>query len=149
MSIKALNRGALSHFTQGEIIRPALLPLAEKNVITLDIPIQLVNRNIYLYLEAKFTTASYYIVACEVEALLYGTPRGRFPCVIADVSTGAPTLNRSLPSVLNGGGSAVGNSLALKIVQPFTVNTEEAVLQPFQITAEIDQLRLHCDGSSA
>lgn len=145
--------GALSHFAEGEIIRPTQLPVAEKNVIRLaGLPRNLQNRNIYLYLEGKFTGASaQYILGCEVDLRLMGNTRARFPCIIGAINSLA--TNRSLACLINGGGSAVGNSMVLKLASPFVptlpdVQVNDATLQPFQITCDIDEAVLHLDTGS-
>src|SRR4051812_46453346 len=138
--------GTLSHFAIDEIIRPSQKPVQERGVLKCHVPFGLVNRNIYVYLEAKFTgSAASYVLACEVEVFAEGVSRGRFPVQIGDIHL--LSTRRSLISMVNGGGSAVSNSAAIKLAAPFdTVNTIEATLQPYQIQAEANLIVLHLDG---
>lgn len=143
----------LTHWAYDEIIRPTQTPVPEENVLRCYCPIPLLNRNIYVYIEGKFTGASAsYILAGEVELRNHGSKRGRFPVQIGTIS--ALSTKRSLVSMVNGGGSAAGNSAAIKLASPFgvtapDVQTTDAVLQPYQIVAEINEVVFHLTSAEA
>jgi hypothetical protein len=135
---------SLTHWADKELIKSAEKPVTQRNIFEIALPEQLPERRIYCYFEVKGPngTTDQWIVTAEIVAFANGQPVGVFPMAFGKIDTS--TLNASLPSLLNAGGSVVGDSLVLRIGNPFdtTNGPFTATLQPLRLNAEIDKLAL-------
>jgi len=132
------NRGAISDFTEAEIISSTELK-GKRDALKINVPRQLTERRIYTYLEVLQSSADEFRFVGKVIPKLEGKPIGNgLPANLADF-TGA-TPGQSVASLFNAGGSPVGDSLVLRLAQPFVVGANSVTLQPFRINAEIDEI---------
>ena len=105
----------------------------------------LTDRRIYLYMEVKQSASADYYFQGELVFTNGGKPVGSLPMGIGSLTT-LTSVNRSLPSMANGGGNTVGDSLILTLANPFvTAPTPiiQAVLQPMRLQAEIDRIQFN------
>lgn len=141
---------ALTHWVDKELIKATEKPASARNVLEISVAEQLPERRIFAYIEVKGPngTTDQWILTAEIVAFKNGVPVGVFPVAFGKIDTS--TLNASLPSLLNAGGSVVGDSLVLRLANPFdaTNGPFTATMQPLRINAEIDKLALSLTGSS-
>ena len=123
----------LTDFMDGEVILPsstAALP----DAIKLSVPSQMSERRIYLYVEVKMSTTNWFNLDGEIVCKSNGSPVVKLPARIADMNTGAPpSFNKSVASLLNAGGSVVGDSLTVQLANRFSASSSVAIIQPIQI----------------
>src|SRR5207237_3183145 len=106
-------------------------------------------RRVYLYLEVKQSSAASYIMSMVLEGYFDHHLVAKFPATIGDIA--ALTTNQSIGSLLNGGGSPVGDSYVLRLNNPFDTSAsgiQSAVLQPLRFNAELNRLSLKLTGAS-
>jgi len=137
---------AISHYADDEKILPSSKPNIGP-LFRINTARQLPERRIYSYLEVKGPngTTDQWALFAEIKAKLNGVPAGAFPVCIGNIQTTTTGQNKSLPSLFNAGGSAVGDSLAIRIANPFDTTNGPfvAVIQPLRINAEIDELEFN------
>ena len=132
----------ISDYQFKELILPNVL--VSGPVFDLAVPLWLPERRIYLYLEAALTAAAPFQLYTRIKTFLDGHPKGDFPAYIGDFT--GQVVNQSVASMFNAGGSPVGDSLVLRLAQPFDVTVPSVVVQPLRINAAIDRLQLHIDA---
>lgn len=135
---------SISNWTDKEIIAAAIIPSQRGAVLELDVPLTLPERRIYLYLEVGQSAAAAFTLAARINALNKQKIVGIFPATIADFTSVTP--NQSVVSLLNAGGSPVGDSLTIRLAQPFVALVTSVVIQPLRINAEIEKIQLIFDG---
>lgn len=132
----------LSDFSFDEKIKPTEVPYTARNVLRISTPAGLTERRIYCYVEVKGPTASdQYVFGAEIVAFNHGVVVGRFPVVIGNIITS--TTNQSILSLFNAGGSPVGDSLVVRLANPFDTTSsgiQVAVIQPLRVNAEVDEI---------
>ena len=131
-----------------EIVRPSEVPRRAPGVMKLAVPFHLTERRIYAYLEVKQSSAAAYILSAEIDCTINGVLVGRLPFVIGDIAS--LTTNQSLPCLFNAGGSPVGDSMTLRLNNPFDTSAtgiQSAALQPFRFNAEINGLSFNINGA--
>lgn len=118
------------------------------DALRISVPPQLQERRIYLYLEVKQSAAAEYQLDGKIYARYSAAPVAIFPAQIADFTTSAPpdTINQSYASLLNAGGSPVGDSCVLRLAQPFNVSITSVVLQPLRFNGLIDEIVFSIDA---
>jgi hypothetical protein len=141
------NSSPISHWVDAENISASAIDASNKEFVAIDVPIQLPERRIYLFLSVNPTTATGFVLSAKIRAYMGRTLVGEFPASLADL-TGVG-INRSLSCLFNGAGSPVGDSLVLTVASPFTGGTVNPVLQPFRLNAEIDHISWDLDFSIA
>jgi hypothetical protein len=133
----------ISEFTSDELVRPSEIPTSGK-ALEIDVPFSLTERRVYTYIEVKQSpSAATYIIAFEILATFDGHIVGKFPLIIGDIAS--LTTNKSLPSLFNAGGSPVGDSLVIRLNNPFDTSStgiQAAVLQPLRFNGECNKLTL-------
>ncbi len=134
----------ISQWEFKEIISPNLLMSGA--IFDLAVPVWLPERRIYLYLEANLSSALPFQLYARINTFLSGNPLGSFPAYIADFTGQA--LNQSVGSLFNAGGSPVGDSLVLRLANPFDTTVPSVVVQPLRINAGIDRIQLKIDNVS-
>jgi hypothetical protein len=137
------NASPISQFTEKELISAAAL-FSVGPVFKLAVPAWLPERRIYLYLEAKLSAAAAYNIFFRIRVYYAGRPVGDFPARICDFTGQTPP--QSVASIFNAGGSPVGDSLVLRLAQPFDATVTAVVIQPLRINAQIDEIELCVDG---
>lgn len=119
-------------------------PVWGPSVLKLPVPISKTERRIYLY--AEVIAGSYWWLTLTLEGRTSsGETKFSIPSSLASIGTAtAPWggMNKSVPSLLNGGGAPVGDSLVLQLANPWAVDTVSAVCQPLRMNAEVDELVL-------
>ena len=108
--------------------------------VEIPVPIYLPERRIFLYQEVQQSGTASFAMNGVIETFLGGQPKGKYPARLADISADS-SANQSIPTLFNGGGSPVGDSLVVELCQPFTVDTQAVTLQPLRINAQIDLIR--------
>ena len=125
----------ISVFHSDEIIKSGSTDF-RKVACSINVPRGLVERRIYLYVEVTQSTPGPFILGGVVRLLNESTPVAIFPAAIGDF-TGL-TINQSIASILSGGGSPVGDSLVVRLAQPFSVPA--ITLQPLRVNAECNRI---------
>lgn len=128
-------------FTYAEKVEASTVPKKQANYLLLPVPRGLEERRIYLFLDINLSSAADYFLETEIALLADGVVTGTLPACIASV--GSLTLNQSKASLINGGGTAVGDSLALNLISPFTASITQVILQPLRINADIEYIQLN------
>jgi hypothetical protein len=135
-----ISNSPISDFQKKEIISPASIPTKNGKLLEVDVPLSLPERRIYIYLETSPSSATACLIDAVVRAYRNGRPVGVFPCMVADFTAQSP--NESSTNLFNSGGSPVGDSLVLKLAQPFDAAVVSVVIQPLRINAEVDKVAL-------
>ena len=112
--------------------------ISDLDAVRLAVPRWLPERRIYLYVEVAQSAAAGFRLDANVIGLNQGRPIISLPSNIADF-TGL-TANQSVATAFNAGGSPVGDSLVVRLANPFVAGVNSAVIQPVRINAEIDEL---------
>lgn len=139
---------AVSDFIFREVVRPSEVPRRMSGVLEMDVPFHLTERRVFAYVEVKQSAAASYIFSAEIDCKFNGAVVGRLPLVIGDIT--ALTTNQSLPCLFNAGGSPVGDTLVLRLNNPFDTTAtgiQSAVLQPLRFNAEINKLVFNINGA--
>ena len=136
------NSTPISDYQFKELILPNTL--VSGPVFDLSVPLWLPERRIYLYLEAALSEAAPFQLFARIKTYLDGHGKGEFPAYIGDFT--GQTMNQSVGSLFNAGGSPVGDSLVLRLANPFDTTVPSVVVQPLRINAGIDRLQLHIDA---
>jgi hypothetical protein len=126
----------ISEFHRVEVISPTGLPQVG-TVLSVPCSPHLTERRIYLYVEVKQTAGGAFTLLGNITIHRNGSPIGLFPASIGDFTALAP--NQSIESMLNGGGSPVGDSIVLRLAQQFSVPS--VTIQPLRVNGEIDEIR--------
>jgi len=129
----------ISETQKKELLEPTTPPIVRRDVIKLSVARSLQERRIYLYLEVLLSAGSAYLLECNVVLKRQGNIIGRIPATIADFTNQTP--NQSVESYFNSGGSPVGDSMSIRLAQPFT-STKSVVVQPIRVNAEVDEVTL-------
>lgn len=140
------NVSPISDFQFTEKISLSGLPGQNETIARLSVPLALTERRIYLYLEVVLSSAAIYSFGCLIKAMRNQRAVGLFPATIADYTTG--NAQQSVFSLVNSGGSPVGDSLVVRLAQPFDITFPIAVVQPLRINADIDEIILEHIGHS-
>lgn len=135
---------AVTNFARDQRVKAAEVPSAQRNTIIIDVAEQLNERRIYAYMEVKGPngTTDQWILTAEIALYRNGQVVGVLPLAFGKIDTS--TVNADLPSLFNAGGSVVGDSLVIRLSNPFdtTNGPFTATLQPFRLNAEIDKIAL-------
>lgn len=134
------------HFNESELILPAEVPRVLHDRCRITVPLRLQERRIYLYMEVKQSAAAQFLAWADVVAYKGGSPVGNFPAKLADFTGVTP--GRSVSTLFNAGGSPVGDSLVLRLAQPFDPNVTSVVVQPLRVNGQFDQLAFSLNGLS-
>ena len=141
---------AISQFADLEIIKASQYPTPQPGVLSLGVAEQLTERRVYAYMEVKGPngTTDQWIVGAEIKCYNNGVADAVFPLAFGNINSS--TLNKSLPSLFNAGGSAVGDSLAIRIANPFDTTNGPfiAVIQPFRFNGKVDRIDLNILSAS-
>ena len=129
-------KNPISHFTFEEVIKATTVPTPGTE-LSIHVPLSMIERRIYLYLEVALATSAAYHFGGTVRTYADNSLVGAFPASIADFTGLSP--NQSIASLFNAGGSPVGDSLVIRLAQPFSTTTQ-AVIQPVRLNAEIDKV---------
>lgn len=116
-------------------------PISDTDSIRLAVPRWLPERRIYLYVEVGQSAAAGFRFDATVVGFNQGKPIIALPANIADF-TGL-TVNQSVATAFNAGGSPVGDSLVIRLANPFVAGVNSAVIQPVRVNAEIDEMILN------
>lgn len=129
---------AQSKLEFAEIISPLAVAL-NPNAAKLSVTQNLTERRIYLYIEVIQAVAdATFSMKNSVICKLNGKPVATLP---ADIGILSPTSeNKSLVSMFAAGGSPVGDSLIVQLAAPFSATTINAVIQPYRINVECDEI---------
>jgi hypothetical protein len=132
----------LSDFQFREKISVAAVvtPISDTDAIRLAVPRWLPERRIYLYVEVGQSAAAGFRFDATVAGFNQGRPIIALPANIADFS--GLTANQSVATAFNAGGSPVGDSLVVRLSNPFVPGVNSAVIQPVRVNAEIDEIIL-------
>ena len=130
----------ISDFQFNEKISVAAVTTAisDLSAIQLAVPRWLPERRIYLYVEVGQSAAAGFRMDASVIGLNGGKPIISLPANIADFS--GLTVNQSVATAFNAGGSPVGDSLVIRLANAFVAGVNSAVIQPVRINAEVDTL---------
>ena len=120
--------------------------LTDLDALNLSVPIKLPERRIYLYIEVAQSVAGAFRFDANVVGFAGGVPVASMPANMADFTGSSP--NQSVATIFNAGGSPVGDSLVIRLAQPFVAAITSAVIQPVRINAEVDRLILSVRGLS-
>lgn len=122
--------GPFTDYGEDELILPARLP-SLGTLCAFAIPRNLTERRIYLFLDLISGAG----VAWNLDSTVVLEDSGRIvaelPARVSDFTGVVP--NQSRGTLFNAGGSPVGDSLVLKIAQPFDVALPSVVIQPTRI----------------
>jgi hypothetical protein len=113
-------------------------PISDPDSVRLAVPRWLPERRIYLYVEVGQSAAAGFRLDASVIGLNQGRPIIALPANIADFT--ALTANQSVATAFNAGGSPVGDSLVIRLANPFVAGVNSAVIQPVRINAEVDEI---------
>lgn len=130
----------ISEYLQDEIIRPSKIDSG--SVLRINPTTRLTDRRIYGYIEAKTTSTNFFLAATITCHKAGSIIAGPFPMFIGDF-TGLTNVNQSICSIINGGGSPVGDSAVVRLAQPFNIAVQSVTLQPLRINGVIDEIRLN------
>jgi hypothetical protein len=112
-----------------------------QNALSFNVPRDMPERRLYLYLEAALSSSSPYFIDASVSILDHGQPVGHYPVSIADFSGLTP--NQSVISLVNCGGSPTGDSIAVRLAQKLnSTSPDVVVMQPIRVSAQITEIRL-------
>lgn len=131
---------AISEFQEAEAIFPSSAPSG--TILTVNVNSALQERRIYLYIEVKQGTSGAFVLGGEVTLHSGNALVARYPATIGDFSGLTP--GQSISSLLNGGGSPVGDSVVVRLAQPFSIAS--VTLQPLRINGIVDQIRYNVTG---
>src|SRR5216684_2400306 len=127
--------GPFSNYSFKETVLHTTAP-AIGNEVFLSIPSSLPERRLYAYLEtiaAGNTTTSGVIEFRRNRSLIGSIP--------IEVGAGLIASDITTASLLNYGGTPVGDCLVLTLGDPFTVGTSTATVQPLRLNVVADELR--------
>lgn len=97
-------------------------------------------RRIYLWFDVQTSAANMFKVELEVQLFKEGNLVGVLP---ADVGNNfAFPQPKTLASLVNAGGTPVGDCMLLQLAVKLNAGINQAVCQPFRINADINRLRL-------
>jgi hypothetical protein len=136
----------ISNWERKEFLQPSTVPTAQREIINLNVPLNLAERRIFLYLEVNQSSSAAFFLGCDIRTKRGGTVNGIFPATISDFTSQTP--NQSIESLFNAGGSPVGDSCVLRLAQPFDSTVPSVVIQPLRINAEIDEIVLDVNSVS-
>lgn len=131
-----------SEWKKDERLKPSTKP-SQGNILDLRISASLTDRRIYLFFDTKTTGAGVVVIESHVEYSLGDEIRGIIPCTIADFN--GNNFNQSYASLLNSGGTPVGDSLVLVVGQQLDAGVAEPVIQPLRINGQFDKLSFIID----
>lgn len=132
----------ISEWEFKEIISPT--SLFSGPIMDLAVPAWLPERRIFLYLEANLVSSAPFQLYARIRTFQSGVPKGDFPAYIGDFT--GQVQNQSVASLFNAGGSPVGDSLVLRLANPFDTTVPSVVVQPLRINANIDRIQLTIDS---
>ena len=129
---------AATNWVWGERIRPGELPPLGGAAVVIHVSPQLLEKRIYLFLDCTLSATAFFLGGEIICYDTQGAPISILPVQIADFTGASPTA--SAFSLINSGGSPVGDSCVLRLAQPFDSTNPIAVMQPLRVPGSISRI---------